>query len=98
MTGFIFVDFVAPLPSFLFFENLFYASIYAIIILLLLSKNFKSAYMIGISFSLFIAGRISRSIIATDGSLLGLWQEHLAISLFLLFIASISFYELIRLK
>jgi len=98
MLGFIFVDLVAPLPRFLFFENLLYASIYGIITLLLLSKYFQSAYILGIISSLFIVGRISRSIIATDGSLLELWQEHLAISLFLLFIASISLYELIKLK
>jgi len=96
--GFVIVDLIAVLPPFLAFENLVYASIFIICLILFFSKYSIASYSLAMISSLFIAGRVSRSIISSDGNLLALWQNHVVVLIILLIIASISFYEILSSK
>ncbi|HLI46424.1 MAG TPA: hypothetical protein VKU94_04455 [Geobacterales bacterium] len=94
--GFVLVDMIAPLPTFLILENLVYSVLFAITIILYFTSSQKVSYLMASIISLFIAGRISRSVISSDGTLLGLWQEHFVAVLLLLIIAFISLYSILK--
>lgn len=89
---FLTVDFVAALPLFLFFENLFYSAFF---ILLAIYSNNKISNLATIIISSFVIGRMSRSIIDFTGSLNLLAKEHIFAVILL---ASILILSIINLK
>ncbi len=89
--GFLSVNFIVPLTQFIVFENVLYSLIFLVSLILSL-KDKSKASLIAFSSSLFIAGRISRSIIDSEGLLASLWLDHLPVAISLLILASIAIY------
>lgn len=81
--GYIGINFVAQLPTFLIGENLAYAIMYSVLLYLILIDKFDKAKIplaIVLSFNL---GRVSRSIIEPSGSLHPLAMAHIPLMLVL---------------
>ncbi len=95
LIGFIAINLVAQLPSFLVAENLLVALTIAIG---LLFTRIKPA--LGLStlvfISIFYAGRISRSVITSSGSLAPMWDAHAPVALLLAVLGLLSLIVLIR--
>lgn len=92
--GFIAINLVVPLPSFLVAENLLVAFVIAAGLL-----SMRIRPVIGISIlifvSLFYAGRISRSVINTSGSLAPMWDAHAPVAVLLAVLGILSLIVLV---
>lgn len=92
--GFVAINFIVQLPSFLVAENLLVALIIAIG---LLSTRIKPTLGLSILIliSIFYAGRISRSVVTVTGSLAPMWDAHAPVAFLLAVLGILSLIALI---
>ncbi|MDT7888671.1 MAG: hypothetical protein RQ885_06815 [Desulfurococcales archaeon] len=93
--GFLGIVFLIPLPLFLVLENIVVALLLAIGLLLTIKDLRIGLYLLSIV-SLVYSGRISRSVISPTGSLLPLWEAHLAVVILLIALGILSMVVLAR--
>ena len=83
------LGFIRNFPLFLFFENIFWFSLYAISSYCLL-RNEAKGYLLLSSVAWCNAGRISRSVITPYGELPKLWMPHLFLEALILIVAVLA--------
>lgn len=93
--GFIAINFLVPLPSFLIAEN-FSVTVALIIGTILLSNKLVTGASVLTIASLLYLGRISRSVVTPYGTLAPLWETHVPVVLLLTVLGILSLLVLIR--
>ncbi|MCE4601916.1 MAG: hypothetical protein F7B18_01900 [Desulfurococcales archaeon] len=93
MISYIGVNFVAPLPRFLVAENLVYAALYGLGLLLMPRRPVDARVLLA-GLAGFNAGRVSRSIIEPTGVLTPLARDHIPLFIVLLAIMILSLQDL----
>ncbi|MEB3825485.1 MAG: hypothetical protein LRS47_02310 [Desulfurococcales archaeon] len=85
--GFIVINFLTTLPTFIVIENLTYATLLSIA---LIFSDGRGGRLLSLLLSMFVAGRVSRSIIGSDGTLQPYALRHIPLELHLVFIGLAS--------
>ena len=89
------INFGAELPRFLIGENIFWATLYLLGLLLLYSRR-KTAYPYIVFVAAFNAGRVSRSIISPHGEIGELAVQHIPLAALLLITGLIAIFETVK--
>lgn len=89
IAGFLFINVVVSLPSFLVAENLLVA-LFIVAGLLFTRVRPALGFSILVFVSLFYAGRISRSVITVSGSLAPMWDAHAPVAVLLALLGVLS--------
>ena len=87
IVGFVAINFLMQLPKVIVAENLTYATLFTIS---LVFSDGKGGKLLSMLLSMFIAGRISRSILTPRGSIMPLTVNHILLEVHLIFIGIIS--------
>lgn len=89
IAGFIAINIVVPLPTFLITENIFVAVAIAMgLFLVRVRVGLGSSILIFVA--LFYAGRISRSVVTPSGALAPMWEAHAPVTLLLVLLGILS--------
>ena len=93
IVGYLAINLVADLPKFLIIQNLVYAIAYSLLLYLTWTSSHNYYYYFAFSFlAAFNAGRVSRSIIGPDGTIMDLAVEHVPLFTWVLAVGLLSLY------
>ncbi|MCE4607186.1 MAG: hypothetical protein F7B59_07665 [Desulfurococcales archaeon] len=87
IVGFVVINFLASLPKFVVAENLTYAVLFTIS---LVFSDGRGGKLLSMLLSMFIAGRVSGSILSSAGNMEPITVSHILIEVHLLFVGVIS--------
>ncbi len=94
VAGYIGADVVLPLPRFLFYENIVYAAVYAVLgFLLIRGRRVEPIYALVAGFN---AGRVSRTVVTPEGAPGHLALQHVPLLLLVLLVAVLAVVEAYR--